>query len=115
MMKLATATFTVTLKPLPPGVVPGDYQVMLTRQKAIVEIKTVPDETVPVSFTIETQGVYAVQVVRMDASGGQIGAGVVSAPFVVTEEMVAVPFSVSVSVSDLVAAQLPASVSVQVG
>jgi len=101
--KIATVGFTTQQVPKPAGVVPAGYMVWLTESNATVAMENVGPDDRLVQFTISSPGIYTAHVVRMDTSGNSIGSSASSDPFVVTEDMVDVPFVVTVNVADAVA------------
>jgi hypothetical protein len=101
--KIATVGFSVQQVPKPSGVVPAGYMVWLTDSNATVAMENLGAEDRVAQFTISSAGVYTAHVVRLDSTGGSIGSSASSDPFIVTEDMVDVPFIVTVNVADAVA------------
>ena len=110
--KIATVGFTTQQIPKPDGAVPAGYMVWLTESNATVAMENIGPDDRAVQFTISSPGVYTAHVVRLDSGGGSIGSSASSDPFVVTEDMVDVPFVVTVNVADAVA--IPKAVKAKV-
>ena len=110
--KIATVGFTTQQVPKPDGAVPAGYMVWLTESNATVAMENIGPDDRAVQFTISSPGVYTAHVVRMDSTGGSIGSSASSDPFIVTEDMVDVPFVVTVNVADAVA--IPKAVKARV-
>ena len=109
--KIATVGFTTQEVPKPAGVVPAGYMVWLTESNATVGMENIGPDDRTAQFTISSPGVYTAHVVRMDSNGNSIGSSASSDPFVVTEDMVEVPFVVTVNVAEPVA--VPRNVKVR--
>lgn len=101
--KIASVGFTTQEVPKPEGAVPAGYMVWLTESSATVAMENLGPDDRAAQFTISSPGVYTAHVVRLDSNGGSIGSSASSDPFVVTEDMVEVPFVVTVNVSEPVA------------
>ena len=109
--KIATVGFTTQQVPKPSGAMPAGYMVWLTESNATVAMENIGPDDRAAQFTISSPGVYTAHVVRLDSTGGSIGSSASSDPFVVTEDMVEVPFVVTVNVADAVA--VPRNVKVR--
>lgn len=110
--KIATVGFSVQQVPKPSGVIPAGYMVWLTESNVTQAVENIGPDDRTVQFTIASPGVYTAHVVRMDSTGGSIGSSASSDPFIVTEDMVDVPFVVTVNVADAVA--IPKAVKARV-
>lgn len=109
--KIALATWTVQQVPNPQGVMLDGYMAWLTKANVTQEMQTVDADTHSVTFTITQAGTYTVHVVRMDTQGNTFGSSASSDPFVVTEDMVDVPLTVTVTLADPVS--VPRNVKVR--
>jgi hypothetical protein len=112
MTKFANVSFTTQEAPKPEGVVVGGFSVSLTQAGLPIGTPVVLAASGPVQFTVAVAGDYTVQVVRVAESGEAISAVVESAAFNVPQEMILVPFEVTVTLSDSM--DVPAVVAVAV-
>jgi hypothetical protein len=114
--KIATTTFTTQLANLPSGVTPQEGYLVELFKDAVLDpasSATVPDDATPVMFTISEPGTYFVAVSRLATDGAVIGTAS-SELFSLDQDQVSVPLVVTVSLSDPVPVQLPATVKVKV-
>ena len=102
MKRLASVSFTTTDIDPPAGVTVAGFDVTLFLAGVPVGASVpVADTTAKVSFTIIAPGSYHVEVSRVAESGEAIAPPASSEPFVVKPEMVAVPLTVTVTLSDV--------------
>jgi hypothetical protein len=112
MTKIATASFTETVVPVPAGVTPAGRMATLMLADMAVGSPIAVEPGVPFSFTIAIAGTYHISVARVSTEGTAIAAPVMSDTFVVPAEvlMMNVPLTVTVTLADGVA--VPTTVAV---
>ena len=96
---LATVSFDTQQILKPTGTPPAaGYMVWMTRDNVTTEMKQLSETERTAVFNIVQAGTYVARVVRADINGASIGNAAESTPFVVNEEMVDVPLTVTVSI-----------------
>jgi hypothetical protein len=113
LTKIAAVAFTTHQIQKPPGVVPAGYMAWLTQNNATVGMVQLPATANSCTFTITEPGVYVARVVRVSDDGSSIGPAAESDPVIVTEEMVEVPFTVTLTIADAVATPKSVKMSVK--
>ena len=111
--KIATVAFTTHQIPKPTGVVPAGYMAWLARNNVTVGMLNLAATATHCTFVIEEPGEYIARVVRVSTTGDSIGPSAESEPVVVSEEMVEVPFAVTLVVQDAVATPKNVTVGVK--
>ena len=70
----------------------------MTRDNVTTEMKQLAENERTCVFNVSQAGTYVARVVRVDINGASIGNAAESTPFVVNEEMVDVPLTVTVTI-----------------
>lgn len=108
MKRLASVSFTTTDIDPPAGVTVAGFDVTLFLAGVPVGSPVpVADTTAKVSFTIIAPGSYHVEGARVAQSGEAIASPAASEPFVVSADKIAVPLTVTVTLSDVPVSTLP--------
>lgn len=108
MKRLASVSFTTADIDPPAGVTVAGFDVTLFLAGVPVGSPIpVADTTAKVSFTIIAPGSYHVEVARVAESGEAIASPAASDPFVVSPDKIAVPLTVTVTLSDVPSTTLP--------
>jgi hypothetical protein len=110
MTKFANVSIETQESPKPEGVVVGGYSVSLMLAGSPVQNQVVADVVAAVVFQIDAAGDYTVQALRIAESGEAISATVESAVFTIAPDMILVPVSVTVNLSDSM--EVPVAVAV---
>ena len=96
---LATVTFDTQQILKPAGTAPAaGYMAWMTRDNVTTEMKQLAENERTCVFNVAQAGTYVARVVRVDINGASIGNAAESTPFVVNEEMVDVPLTVTVTI-----------------